>query len=115
MAWTRANFYTFFPSFDLTDYTTSPSPTANAEADAVVDAMITLALDMVDATKFATVPIAERAQQLYTAHLLATQPGSRFARLQKSRGDDNLVTAEDVYFKEFEMLGRAAGGGPLVL
>ena len=115
MAWTRTDFYANFPAFDLTDYTATPVPAPNAAADAVVDSAIALAKDLVDASVFNTAAIGDRAQQLYAAHYLATQPGSRFARLQKSRGDDNLVTSEDIYWKEFEMLGRIACGGPRVL
>lgn len=114
MAWTRADFYIAFPEFDLTDYT-GVTPVPNAREDAVVDAKIAVAIRFVDANRFATVPDGDKAAQYYAAHLLACSPGGLYARLQKSRGDDNLTTSEDVYWKEYVLLARQAGSTPMAI
>lgn len=114
MAFTRAQFYARHTFFDLTDYT-GMTPVANTAQDAKVDANIIGAEAQTDRTIFPTTALADEAIMYLTAHLLACDPESANARLQKSRGDDNLYTSEDVYFKEYLRLARGAAGGPRVV
>ncbi len=113
MAFTRAQFYAQFSEFDLTDYT-GMSPVANAAQDVIVDATMAGAEAQVDRTIFPSVALADQAVKYLTAHLLASSMPAMNARLQKSRGDDNLHTGEDVYWMVFRRLATAAGGGARV-
>lgn len=110
MAFTRAQFYVRFDVFDLTDYTVSPA-VANAAQDAKVDANIAGAEVQTDRTLFPTVLAADECIMYLTAHLLACDPSAMNARLQKSRGNDNLHTSEDIYWKEYLRLARGVSSG----
>lgn len=110
MAFTRAQFYARFDVFDLTDYTQAP-PVANAAQDAKVDAAIAGAETQTDRTIFVTTAKADECIMYLTAHLLARDPSAVNMRLQKSRGDDNLVTGEDIYESTWMRLARSAAGG----
>jgi hypothetical protein len=111
VAFTRAQFYVRFDVFDLADYTNPLAPVANAAQDAKVDANIAGAEAQTDRTVFPSTAIADEAVMYLTAHLLARDPSSMNARMQKSRGDDNLHTGEDVYWPVYERLARAATSG----
>ncbi len=83
----------------------------NEAADTLVTAALAGAEVQVDRTIFATTKLADEAVLYLTAHLLARSLPAVNARLQKSRGDDNLHTGEDVYWPVYERLARAASVG----
>jgi hypothetical protein len=113
MAFTRAQFYVRFDAFDLTDYITAGGPFPNTAQDAKVDSHIASAEAQVDRTLFPTVAQADTCIMYLVAHNLSCDPSAMNSRLQKSRGDDNLYTSDDVYFKEYLRLalGVVAGYG----
>ncbi len=100
--------YDSFPEFDLTD---SPVPGPNAAQDSLVTRKLAAAEAMTDRTIFVSTEIADQAVLYLTAHLLALALPAVVARLQKSRGDQNLYTSDDVYWPTYERLARAATGG----
>ncbi len=108
MALVIADIYANFSEFDLTD---SPVPGPNAAQDALVTKKLAAAEAMTDRTIFASTAIADQAVMYLTAHLLALALPAIVARLQKSRGDQNLYTSDDVYWPTYERLARAATGG----
>jgi hypothetical protein len=108
VSFSRAQFYARFPEFDLTDRSGS-SPVANTAQDTLVDATIAGAEAQTDRTLFVSVAQADECVKYLTAHLLARSPAAMNLRLQKSRGDDNLHTGEDVYWPVYARLARAVG------
>ena len=117
MAFTRAQFYILFDEFDLTDTDSGP----NTVQDAKVDAAIGVSELQTDRSLFPTTALvggsfagltqADVCVMYLTAHMLARGISSMNARLQKSRGDDNLHTGEDVYWPVYDRLARAAAFG----
>lgn len=111
MAVTTASFKARFTEFDLDDYTDPAHPVANTVQDALVTQTLAGAEAQTDRTLFPTIALADEAVMYLTAHLLARSLPALNARLQKSRGDDNLHTGEDVYWPVYERIARSASSG----
>lgn len=114
MAVVLADIYASFPEFDLTDRT-GMAPVANPAQDALVTVKLAEAVAFLDRTLFKDSTTADQATKYLTAHRLALAQPAVYARLQKSRGDDRLVTNEDVYFETFKAIAQGACGGALVV
>ena len=110
MAVTRASFYSRFPEWDLTDTTVTPA-VPDAFQDARVDAVLAAAEARTDRTLFPTTILADECVQYCAAYLLARNPMAMNMRLQKSRGDNSLVTGEDVYYEEYRRVSMIATVG----
>lgn len=108
MAVTRAGFYLQFSEWDLGGGSPYVADTAQ---DARVDAVLVAAEAQTDRTLFFTTALADQSVMYLAAHLLARSPFARNARVQKSRGDDNLVTGEDIYESTWRRLARQATTG----
>lgn len=84
---------------------------ADTAQDARVDATLAVAEATVNRSIFFSTALADECVMYLTAHLLARSPFARNARIQKSRGDENLVTGEDIYYETFQRLARQATTG----
>lgn len=111
MAFTLADFKLRFTEFDLDDYTDPLVPVPNVRQNTLITLTIAGAEAQVDRSLFPAPAQADECVMYLTAHLLARALPAVNARLQKSRGNDNLHTGEDVYWPVFERLARGVTSG----
>lgn len=108
---TSDDFKARFPEFDLTDYTDPLVPVLNAAQEALIEVVLTGAETQSDRTIFANDAKADEAILYLAAHLLARSPAAVNARLHATRSSDKLQTGEDIYWRVYERIARAATCG----
>lgn len=109
MAVTLVSFKLRFPEFSL--FLDSANTVTNPDQDARIAAVLAASEASHKRSLFSTDVLADEAIMYYAAHLFARSPFAVNLRIQKSRGDEQLVTGEDIYFEHYSRCIAAAAQG----